>query len=112
MIFDLILGSAILVALIAFYFENNTATKAKNGVLLGVTLPYSEIKNKDVLQIVEEYKKGNKIFALIGIIVFFPIVLIKYPSLKMIYLFIWIFFMELLSYKLFDKLQRGFAEEV
>lgn len=106
MIFDLILGSAILVALIAFYFENNTATKAKNGVLLGVTLPYSEIKNKNVLQIVEEYKKGNKIFALIGIIVFFPIVLIKYLSLKMIYLFIWIFFMELLSYKLFDKYNK------
>ncbi len=110
MIFDLILGSAILIALIAFYLDNNTATKVKNGVLIGVTLPYSEIKNNDVLKIVEEYKKGNKRFALIGIIVFLPIILINYPSLKMIYLFIWIFFMEILSYKLFSKYNKRLKE--
>lgn len=106
MALDLILGSAILIALIALYFENNTATKVKNGVVLGVTLPYSEIKNNEVLKIVDEYKKGNKRFFLIGIIIFIPIIIISYPSLKMIYLFIWIFFMEILSYKLFGKYNK------
>ncbi len=106
MTLDLILGSAILIALIAFYFDNNTATKVKNGVVLGVTLPYSEIKNNEVLRIVDEYKKGNKRFFLIGIIIFFPISIINYPSLKMIYLFVWIFFMEILSYKLFGKYNK------
>lgn len=106
MALDLILGSAILIALMAFYFDNNTATKVKNGVVLGVTLPYSEIKNNEVLRIVDEYKKGNKRFFLIGIIIFFPISIINYPSLKMIYLFVWIFFMEILSYKLFGKYNK------
>lgn len=110
MVFDLILGSAILIALIAFYFENNTATKVKNGVVLGVTLPYSEIKNNDVLKIVDEYKKGNKVFLLIGIIVFFPISIINYPSLKMMYLFVWIFFMQILSYRLFGKYNKRLKE--
>lgn len=110
MVFDLILGSAILIALIAFYFENNTATKVKNGVVLGVTLPYSEIKNNDVLKIVDEYKKGNKVFFLIGIIVFFPISIINYPSLKMMYLFVWIFFMQILSYRLFGKYNKRLKE--
>lgn len=110
MVFDLILGSAILIALIAFYFENNTATKVKNGVVLGVTLPYSEIKNNDVLKIVDEYKKGNKVFFLIGIIVFFPISIINYSSLKMMYLFVWIFFMQILSYRLFGKYNKRLKE--
>lgn len=110
MVFNLILASAILVALIAFYFENNTATKVKNGVILGVTLPYSEIKNNEVLKIVDEYKKGNKRFFLIGIILFLPIVFIIYPSLKIIYLFIWIFFMQILSYKLFAKYNKKLKE--
>ena len=110
MVFDLILGSAILIALIAFYFDNNTATKVKNGVVLGVTLPYSEIKNNEVLRIVDEYKKGNKRFFLIGIIIFFPISIINYPSLKMIYLFVWIFFMEILSYRLFGKYNKRLKE--
>ena len=110
MIVNLILWSAVIVAIIAFYIENNTATKVKNGVLLGVTLPYAEINNKDVLNIVDEYKKGNKIFALIGVIAFIPIYVIKYYSLKMIYLFIWIVLMEILTYKLFGRYNKKLKE--
>lgn len=100
-------GLMAIIILIAVYFENNTATKVKHGVVLGVTLPYSEINNNEVLKIIEEYKKGNKKFILFWLAMFLPVNFIKFMSLKLIYLFIWLTFIVITSYSLFDKYNKN-----
>lgn len=87
---DIILAFVGLVFIISVYVENNSATKVKNCILLGITLPPSEIKNKQVLEIVENFKKANNRFLGLSALIFIPTFFISYISIIFLYMFIWI----------------------
>ena len=51
-----------LIILFTMYFINLSATKPNNNVVIGVTLPYMQLKDEKVLEIINRFKKENKYF--------------------------------------------------
>ena len=49
-----------LIILFTMYFINLSATKPNNNVVIGVTLPYMQLKDERVLEIINRFKKENK----------------------------------------------------
>jgi len=102
----IILGFVGLIFIISIYVNNNSVTKAKNDILIGITLPYSELKNEEVLAIVDSYKRENVKFVVIGSIAFIPTFFITYNSFQFLYLFLWIIVLIYGSNKVFIKYNR------
>lgn len=96
--------------LIAIYVESNSGLKGGKNILIGVTIPYPELKNKEVIEIINEFKKRNKIMVLIGMVLFIPISFIHYVSLILIYFFVWIGVISVLSHKNFMKYNSKLME--
>lgn len=89
MIFFIMLSVGIIM-IISLFITNNTATKVNNSILLGVTLPYSEIKNNKVVEIIDCYKKAYTRLLIIFGIIYIPCGLISYLSIQLFFLFTWV----------------------
>lgn len=94
----------ILIFVVALFTTNQTATKLNKNTILGVTLPYHILKNKDVMEIVKSYKKSYSVLILIFIILSLPMLIFKNsPSFTMIYTFTWIILLLCLNNKTYIK---------
>ena len=78
------------ILLISFYINNQSAAKNNNNILLGVTLPFEGIKDKEVLKMIVDYKRENIKFTTLSFVVFIPILFISYVSFQFLYLFLWV----------------------
>lgn len=74
----------------AIYFQNSILTKPNKNVLIGVTIPFLQLNNERVIEIINSFKKSNKKLTFYSIIGFIPSFFTKYVSIQLIYLFIWI----------------------
>lgn len=106
MIFNLIWGSVAIVFLITIYYQSKCITNGNKNILIGVTIPYLELKNEKVLSILKEFKKENFIIMVIDLILFIPSFFIIMNSIQTIYLFLWIFIVLYLSRRLFIKYNK------
>lgn len=94
----------ILIFAVTLFITNQTATKPNKNTILGVTLPYHILENKDVMEIVKGYKKSYFVLILIFIILSLPMLIFKnYPSFTMIYTFTWIILLLCLNNKTYIK---------
>ena len=59
MIVSVTMISIFLMFILALYATNRTGAKPNGTLLIGVTLPYDALKNKDVAEIVRRYKKAS-----------------------------------------------------
>ena len=81
-----------LIILFTMYFINLSATKPNNNIVIGVTLPYMQLKDEKVLEIINRFKKENKYLMVASVVLITPIIFIKkYDSFIIIYFFIWTF---------------------
>ena len=81
-----------LIILFTMYFINLSATKPNNNVVIGVTLPYMQLKDEKVLEIINRFKKENKYLMLASAVLIIPMIFIKKcDSFIIIYFFIWTF---------------------
>ena len=58
-VFNIIWGSIPVVVLLSMYFNCRYMIKGDKNILIGVTIPFLELKNEKVLDIVKEFKKEN-----------------------------------------------------
>lgn len=66
-----------LIILFTMYFINLSATKPNNNVVIGVTLPYMQLKDEKVLEIINRFKKENKYLMLASSVLIIPMIFIK-----------------------------------
>lgn len=100
-----------LIVLFTMYFINSSATKPNNNVVIGVTLPYMQLKNEKVLEIINRFKKENKYLMLSSALLSIPMIFIKkYDSFIIIYFLIWTFSLIGLSDLLIKKYIRIMME--
>ena len=86
----IILSLTGLIFIVSIYISNNSSTKANNNILIGITIPALELKNKEVLRIIDSYKKENIKFMIGSIIAFIPGLFMTYISFQFLYLFLWV----------------------
>lgn len=100
-----------LTMVIVMYYEGTICSKPNGNVILGTTLPHEKIKCNEVLEIVNEYKKANKIYTLITAITYIPCFFLERRiSLWLYYMLAWCFIIiyaqGLVYKKYFSKLQK------
>ncbi|WP_034439498.1 PH domain-containing protein [Clostridium ihumii] len=110
MFINIILFITALTTIIAIFINNSSGVAEKNNIILGVTLPSSELKNSQVLIILDKYKKANKKFMCYSILLFLPTIIVNYISLKIAYLFLWIFGLMYINYRVFIKYNEELKE--
>ena len=82
-----------------------------SGLIIGVTLPYMQLKNEKVLEIINRFKKENKYLMLASALLSIPMIFIKkYDSFIIIYFLIWTFSLIGLSDLLIKKYIRIMME--
>ena len=72
-VFNIIWGSIPVVVLLSMYFNCRYMIKGDKNILIGVTIPFLELKNEKVLDIVKEFKKENIKGFIIAAILFIQI---------------------------------------
>ena len=102
-IFNIIWGSSAIVVILSVYFNCKHMIKGDKNIIIGVTIPFLELKNEKVLNIVKDFKRENIIGFIIAAILFIPSFFFKFNSNQIIYLFLWIFGLHIFSRKLFIK---------
>lgn len=89
---------------ITLFFTNESALKYNKNMILGVTLPYSLLDDTSVKSIINKYKKYSRLLILLFLVLFVPILIVrKYPSFSIIYLFTWIGILLLVNNRLYIK---------
>lgn len=73
------------VVLIPFFTMLSNA-KPKKDIILGVTIPYAEKDNEEVVQILKDYKKSVKLLLVFSVIAFIPMPFIPYTSIMLTFL--------------------------
>ena len=63
-IFNIIWGSIAVVILLSMYFNCKYMIKGNKNIIIGVTIPFLELKNEKVLNIVKDFKKGKYILVI------------------------------------------------
>ncbi|MDD6796603.1 MAG: hypothetical protein PUE01_14575, partial [Clostridiaceae bacterium] len=107
----LFLGVCIPMLLIV-YFTDKSVTKPSGNIILGATVPKSKMEDEELLKIIEDYKKEEKKFILIGLITALPIFVIgiKFCKFAAIYLILWTTYMvigeNVCLKKAFNKIQQ------
>jgi hypothetical protein len=91
--------------------SNRTAEKVNGNILLGVSLPYSELENKEALKIVQEFHKTYTLVGLISVLLMLPLLIIsKYVSISILYILVWCCLVFYINYiiqkKYFNKLYQ------
>ena len=61
-VFNIIWGSIPVVVLLSMYFNCRYMIKGDKNILIGVTIPFLELKNEKVLDIVKEFKKYKRFY--------------------------------------------------
>ncbi|SHJ42645.1 Uncharacterized membrane protein [Clostridium amylolyticum] len=101
---SIIFLSTIIIFAIALLATNESASKANNNIILGVTLPYGHLDDILVKNIVAKYKKLSRLLILIFVVISIPTLLIKnYTSFYMAYTFICIAALLYFNHKLYIK---------
>lgn len=110
MLIGIITGVVIITIVIASYFESNENCKGKNNILIEVTLPYPELKNKEVLNLVDSFKKANIKLAIASIVLYIPVIFVRNISIQFAFLFLVIVASIYISNKIFKKYNRMLRE--
>ena len=105
-VFNIIWGSVALVVILSMYFNCRYIVKGNKNIIIGVTIPFLELKNKEVLDIVKSFKRDNIIVFIISAILFIPSFFFKFNSNQIIYLFLWLFGLYFYTRKLFIKYNK------
>ena len=105
-VFNIIWGSVSIVFVLAMYFNCRYMIKGDKNILIGVTIPFLELKNEKVLEITHEFKKENIILYIISVIAFIPSFFFKFNSNQILYLFLWIGVFYEVSRHLFMKYNK------
>ncbi len=75
-----------MIILLTIYFVFRLAEKPNGNILLGVTLPYEQLKNEEILHIVKRYHNANLKCLFIFMFILIPTYLIKeYMSFLLLY---------------------------
>lgn len=106
MIFSIIWLSVPIVIILSMYFNCRYVVKGNKNILIGVTIPFLELKNKEVIEITKKFKNENIILYIIAIIIFIPSVFFKFNSNQIIYLFLWMSIIFYINRKLFIKYNK------
>ena len=77
-VFNIIWGSVPIVFVLAMYFNCRYMIKGNKNILIGVTIPFLELKNEKVLDITNKFKRENIILYIIAIIAFIPSFFFKF----------------------------------
>ncbi len=89
---------------VSLYFNNGTALKPNKNMLLGVTLPYNMLDNIDVINIINKYKKSYVKLILTALIFSISMIFMeRYPSITLIYMFLWVGLLFYFNNKLYVK---------
>lgn len=101
----------IITMVIVMYYQGSISAKPNGNVILGTTLPHEKINCNEVLDIVNKYKKANKIYTLITAITYIPCFFLERRiSLWLYYMLAWCFIIiyaqGLVYKKYFNKLQK------
>ena len=80
--------------ILLIFFIDKASAKPKGNIILGATVPTSNMNDEQLLKIIEEYKKKDKYFIVIALITAIPIfpIAIKSTFFATMYLLIWSFF--------------------
>ena len=105
-VFNIIWGSVSIVFVLAMYFNCRYMIKGDKNILIGVTIPFLELKNEKVLEITDKFKKENIILYIISVIAFIPSFFFKFNSNQILYLFLWIGVFYEISRHLFIKYNK------
>ena len=105
-VFNIIWGSVPIVFVLAMYFNCRYMIKGNKNILIGVTIPFLELKNEKVLDITNKFKRENIILYIIAIIAFIPSFFFKFNSNQILYLFLWIGVFYEFSRRLFMKYNK------
>lgn len=105
-IFNIIWGSVPIAIVLSMYFNCRYMIKGNKNILIGVTIPFLELKNEKVLEITNEFKKVNIVLYIILVILFIPSFFFKFNSNQIIYLFLWIAVTYGISRRLFIKYNK------
>ena len=80
-----------LIMCLTVFFVDIYATKPKRNIVLGATVPDEIMKDKKLLDIVQEFKKNNVKLIIVSVLAGLPqILLAKYAFYAVIYLVLWI----------------------
>ena len=105
-IFNIIWGSIPVVILLSMYFNCRYMIKGDKNILIGVTIPFLELKNDKVLNIVKEFKRENIIGFIIASILFIPSFFFKLNSNQILYFFLWLIGVYIFTRSLFIKYNK------
>lgn len=105
-VFNIIWGSVPIVFVLAMYFNCRYMIKGNKNILIGVTIPFLELKNEKVLDITNKFKQENIILYIISVIAFIPSFFFKFNSNQILYLFLWIGVLYEISRRLFMKYNK------
>ena len=105
-VFNIIWGSVPIVFVLAMYFNCRYMIKGDKNILIGVTIPFLELKNEKVLDIVKEFKKENIKGFIIAAILFIPSFFFKLNSNQILYFFLWLIGVYIFTRSLFIKYNK------
>lgn len=109
-IFNIIWGSILVVVLLSMYFNCKYMIKGDKNIIIGVTIPFLELKNEKVLNIIKDFKRENIIGYIIATIVFIPSFFFKFNSNQIVYFFLWLIGVEIFTKRLFIKYNKKLME--
>ena len=109
-IFNIIWGSVAVVVILSMYFNCKYIIKGNKNIIIGVTIPFLELKNEKVLNIIRGFKRENNIAYIISAIAFIPSFFFKFNSSQILYFFLWIIGVEVFTKRLFVKYNKKLME--
>lgn len=87
----IIITFMLLINLVIFIYLGYAFTKPKGNLIMGSTLPKSELQNNEVLQIIRKFKKSNWIFLILSSIAIIPSYFGNlYPGFAIVYFVVYI----------------------
>lgn len=109
-IFNIIWGSVAVVVILSMYFNCKYIIKGNKNIIIGVTIPFLELKNEKVLNIIKDFKRENNIAYIISAIAFIPSFFFKFNSNQILYFFLWVIGVEFFTKRLFVKYNKKLME--
>lgn len=99
------------VIMLSILLTNKTAKKSNGNILLGVSLPHSELENNEVLKIVQDFHKTYTFAGLLSVLFMLPLLIISnYVSISILYILVWcclVFYRNyIIQKKYFNKLYQ------
>lgn len=105
-LFALIWGSIGVALILSLYFNCRHVISGDKNIIIGVTIPYLELKNEKVLDIKKKYKKECYIMFSIMAVAFIPSYFFKLNSNQLIYLMSWFILTIYMMKKIFIKYHK------